>query len=65
VAEQRHNPAGSDLLAGAAFGQGHEFGVIGGYGFTPTLTLSGAAGNAPAGFRNGGAVGVRETTLTK
>ena len=46
------------LLAGAAFGQGHEFGVIGGYAVAPTLTLSGPPGSAQAGFRNGGAVGV-------
>lgn len=49
---------GWGLMAAAAFGQSREFGVIGGMGFAPTLTLSGPAGSAQTGFRNGGAVGV-------
>ena len=45
-------------MAGAAFGQSRELGVIGGYGFSPTLSLTGSAGNAQAGFENGGVLGV-------
>lgn len=46
------------VLAGAAFGQGREFGVIGGWGYSPSLTLTGPTGTAQTGFRDGGAVGV-------
>lgn len=46
------------LIGAAAFGQSREFGVIGGIGFAPGLTLSGPAGSAQTGFRNGGVVGV-------
>jgi hypothetical protein len=46
------------FIAGAAFAQNREFGVIGGYGYAPTLTLTGLSGTAQTGFRNGGAFGV-------
>jgi len=47
------------LLAGAACAQSREFGLIGGYGYAaPTLTLTGLAGTAQTGFRNGAAFGV-------
>lgn len=46
------------LLAGTAYAQSREFGVIGGYGYAPSLTLTGPAGTAHAGFRNGGVLGV-------
>ena len=49
---------GCCLFAGAAIAQSREFGVIGGYGYAPGLTLTGPVGTAQTGFRNGGALGV-------
>ena len=46
------------LLAGAARAQTRELGVIGGFGFAPTLTLTGPAGTAQTGFRTGAVFGV-------
>ncbi len=46
------------LLAGTACAQSREFGVIGGYGYAPSLTLTAPGGTAQAGFRNGGVLGV-------
>lgn len=48
---------GCGLLAGAAFGQRGELGILGGAGFSPGFTLQGRAATAGAGFRNGGVVG--------
>lgn len=46
------------LLAGTACAQSRELGVIGGYGYAPSLTLTGPAGTAQTGFRAGGVFGV-------
>jgi hypothetical protein len=46
------------LIAAAAFGQSREFGILGGYGLSPALTLTAPAGTAQTGFRNGGVFGV-------
>src|ERR1035438_2038151 len=44
-------------LAVAAFGQEWYVGAIGGFGFAPALTVTGSAGTANTGFKNGLAAG--------
>jgi hypothetical protein len=41
------------LVAGLAHAQVWEVGAIGGYGFSPTLTVKNASGSATTGFENG------------
>jgi len=45
------------LAAAAAQAQTWEVGAIGGYGYSPKLTVTTPTGSADTGFKNGGAVG--------
>jgi len=49
--------AGMVLVAGVASAQQWEVGAIGGYGFTPSLTVKAPAGSATTGFNNGPVAG--------
>jgi hypothetical protein len=46
------------LASGAAFAQGWEAGLIGGFAYSPKLDVDGRTGSAKAGFKDGVAVGV-------
>ena len=46
------------LVSGIASAQEWEVGAIGGYGFSPSLTVKSPAGSATTGFNNGGVFGV-------
>jgi Outer membrane protein beta-barrel domain len=45
------------LSAASASAQEWEVGVIGGFGFSPDLTVKGPTGNASTGFQNGAVIG--------
>ncbi len=45
------------LASGAAFAQGWELGVIGGFSYSPDLSVSGNGSNVSAGIGHGGVVG--------
>jgi hypothetical protein len=45
------------LVAGVGRAQQWEVGVVGGYGFTPSLTVKAPSGSAGTGFNNGAAYG--------
>lgn len=45
------------LAAASSLAQGWEIGAIGGFGYTPSLTVTGRTGSASTGFKNGGVLG--------